>query len=221
MDDVKDGAAGGTRRRYRSPLREQNARQTRQAVVAAALELFVARGYAATSLNDIATAAGVARPTAFAAFGSKPALLRQVLDQTLAGDDEPVPVAQRPWFRPVWDAPTPADVLDAYAGVCVLINSRVARIFEVVRRAADQTAEIAELWETLQRNRRAGARMVVEHAASTGPLADGLDADRATDILWIFNDPAHYDSLVTHQGWPEADYRAWLSSQTRHSLLIP
>ena len=219
MDDVKDGASAGARRRYRSPLREENARQTRQAVIAAARELFLARGYAATSFNDIATAAGVARPTAFAAFGSKPALLRHVLDQTLAGDDEPVPVAQRPWFRPVWDASTPAEVLDAYATVCVLINGRAARIFEVVRRAADQTPEVAELWETLLRNRRAGARMVVEHAAATGPLADGMDTDRATDILWIFNDPAHYDALVTRQGWPEDDYRAWLSSQARHALL--
>ncbi|GAA3434014.1 TetR/AcrR family transcriptional regulator [Kutzneria kofuensis] len=221
MDDVKDSLGGAARRPYRSPLRQENARQTRQAVIAAARELFVTRGYASTSLNDIATAAGVARPTAFAAFGSKPALLRHVLDQTLAGDDEPVPVAERPWFRPVWDAATPADVLDAYAGVCVLINGRAARIFEVVRRAADQTAEIAELWETLQRNRRAGARMVVDHAFATGPLAAGLDIDRATDILWIYNDPAHYDALVTHHGWSEHDYRTWLSSQARHALLGP
>ncbi|QRP42783.1 TetR/AcrR family transcriptional regulator [Amycolatopsis sp. FDAARGOS 1241] len=219
MDDVKDSPAEGPRRRYHSPLRQENARQTRQAVIAAARELFTAHGYAATSLNDIATAANVARPTAFAAFGSKPALLHQVLDQTLAGDDEPVPVAQRPWFRPVWDAATPADVLDAYADVCALINARAARIVEVVRRAADQTAEIAELWDTVQNNRRAGARMVVEHAAATGPLAPGLDIERATDILWIFNDPAHYDALVIHQRWSKKDYQAWLSGQARHALL--
>jgi AcrR family transcriptional regulator len=185
----------------------------------AAQELFTAHGYAATSLADIAAAAGVARPTAFAAFGSKPALLRQVLDQALAGDDEPIPVAQRPWFQPVWEAPTPAAVLDAYAAVCTLISSRAARIFEVVRRAADQAPEIAELWETLQRNRRTGARMVAEHAASLGALAAGLDTDHATDILWIFNDPAHYDTLVSRRGWPERDYTRWLSGQIRHALL--
>src|SRR5215468_11217742 len=132
------------RRRYESPVREANARRTRAAIVAAASELFTARGYAATSLADIAAAAGVARPTVFAAFGSKPALLRQVLDQALAGDDEPIPVAQRPWFRPVWDATTPSAVLDAYAAVCTLINRRAARIFEVVRRAADQAPEVAQ-----------------------------------------------------------------------------
>jgi AcrR family transcriptional regulator len=210
-----------TRRRYQSPLREQGARRTRQAIVTAAQELFTARGYAATSLAGIAAAAGVARPTAFAAFGSKPALLRQVLDQALAGDDEPIPVAQRPWFQPVWDAATPAAALAAYAGVCTLIGSRAARIFEVVRRAADQAAEIAELWDTLQANRRAGAHMVIEHTMSLGPLAAGLSIGHATDILWIFNDPAHYDTLVSRLGWPEPGYTSWLSSQIRYALLPP
>ncbi len=94
-----------------------------------------ARGYAATSLADVAAAAGVARPTVFAAFGSKPGLLHQVLDEALAGDDEPVPVASRPWFRPVLDAPTQDAVLGAYAQVCTLIGGRAARSFEAVRRA--------------------------------------------------------------------------------------
>jgi AcrR family transcriptional regulator len=200
-------------------VREQSARRTRQAVVQAAHQLFTAHGYAATSLADIAAAAGVARPTAFAAFGSKPALLRQVLDQAFAGDDEPIPVAQRPWFRAVWDASTPPAVLDAYARACALINGRAARIVEVVRRAADQAPELGELWDTLQRNRHAGARMVIEHAASLGPLAPGLDTGRATDILWIFNDPALYDTLVSHRGWPAPDYTAWLSAQMRHALV--
>ena len=216
MSDVKSGSP---RRRYQSAVRQESARRTRHAVVQAAHELFIARGYASTSLADIAAAAGVARPTAFAAFGSKPALLRQVLDQAFAGDDEPVPVAQRPWFRPVWDAATPPAVLDAYTRVCTLINGRAARIVEVTRRAADQAPELGELWNTLQRNRRAGARMVIEHASSRGPLAAGLDTGRATDILWIFNDPALYDTLVSGCGWPEPGYVTWLSGQIRHALL--
>jgi AcrR family transcriptional regulator len=219
VSGVKASDGQKPRRRYQSPLREQNARRTRQAIVTAAQELFTAHGYAATSLAGIAAAAGVARPTAFAAFGSKAALLQQVLDQALAGDDEPIPVAQRPWFRPVWDASTPPAVLHAYAGVCTLISSRAARIFEVVRRAADQAPEVAQLWDTLQRNRHAGARTVIEHAASLGQLAAGLDIDHATDILWIYNDPAHYDTLVTRRGWTEPGYTSWLSSQIRHALL--
>lgn len=216
MDGVKDGKPT---RQYRSPVREQNARRTRQAVVAAAAELFVARGYAGTSLADVAAAAGVARPTVFATFGSKAALLRQVLDQALAGDDEPIPVAQRPWFRPVWEADTQEGVLDAYAAAATLVNSRAAPIFEIVRRAADQGPEVAEVWQTLLRNRRLGARMVVERVGSLGPLRQGSDLERAVDVLWIFNDPAHYDALVRHCGWTEDGFRTWLSERMRDALL--
>jgi AcrR family transcriptional regulator len=210
---------GKPRRRYQSSVREESARRTRQAVVAAAGELFVERGYAATSLADIAAAAGVARPTVFAAFGSKPALLRQVLDQALAGDDAPVAVADRPWFRPVWDATRPAAVLDAYADVCILIARRAARLFETVRRAADGAPEVAELWNTMQSNRRAGATMVVKRIQALGDLAPGLNTDTATDTLWIFNDPALYASLALQRNWPEDAFRRWLAGSMRSALL--
>lgn len=216
MGGVKDGKPT---RRYRSAVREESARRTRQAVVTAAAELFVAHGYAGTSLADVAAAAGVARPTVFAAFGSKAALLRQVLDEALAGDDEPVPVAQRPWFQPIWEADSQAGVLDAYAGVCTLLGRRAARIFETVRRAADNAPEAAEVWETLLRNRRAGARMVVERVRALGPVRQDPDTERAVDVLWIFNDLALYDALVSRCGWTEQAFRGWLSERMRDALL--
>jgi AcrR family transcriptional regulator len=210
---------GKPRRRYQSSVREEGARRTRQAIVGAASELFVERGYVATSLAEIAVAASVARPTVFAAFGSKPALLRQVLDQALAGDDAPVAVADRPWFRPVWDATTPAAILDAYAEVCVLIARRAALLFETVRRAADDAPEVAELWDTLQSNRRAGAAMVIRRIQALGDLAPELDTETATDILWIFNDPAHYAALALQRSWPEHAFRRWLAASMRGALL--
>ncbi len=217
MDEVQDPRPT---RPYRSPVREENARRTRQALVAAAAELFVARGYRATSLADVAAAAGLARPTVSATFGSKAALLRQVLDQALAGDDEPVPVAQRPWFRPVWNARNQATVLDGYAGVCTLIGGRAARVFETVRRAADDSPETAQAWQTLLNNRRAGARMVVERLRTfEPPLRQGDDTERAVDELWFYNDPAHYGALVLGCGWSEDSFREWLAGRMRDVLL--
>jgi AcrR family transcriptional regulator len=207
------------RRRYQSPLRADGARRTQQAIVAAASQLFIERGYASTSLDDIATAAGVARPTVFAAFGSKAAILRQVLDQALAGDDAPVVVADRPWFRPVWDATTPAGVLDAYADVCLVIARRAAPLFEAVRRATDDSPEAAELWIELQNNRRAGASMIIKRVRKLGGLAPALSPQTATDILWIFNDPAHYTALVSQRRWTERAFRQWLVGTIRAALL--
>ncbi|MEU4589564.1 TetR/AcrR family transcriptional regulator [Micromonospora aurantiaca (nom. illeg.)] len=217
MAGVKDGKST---RPYRSAVREESARRTRQAVVRAATDLFVTRGYAATSLADVAAEAGVARPTVFAAFGSKAALLRQVLDEALAGDDEPVPVARRPWFQPVWEASDQGAVLDAYAGVCTLISHRAAGAFETVRRAADEAPEVAELWETLLRNRRAGAAMVVDRLLTLdGPLRPDAGTDRAVDALWFYNDPAHYAALVQRCGWTEESFRQWLAVRMRDALL--
>jgi AcrR family transcriptional regulator len=207
------------RRAYHSPVRAEAARRTRRAIVMAAAALFTERGYTAASLRDVAQAAGVARPTVAAAFGSKPALLRQILDEALAGDDDPVPVAERPWFAPVWEASDPPAVLDAYAGVCTLIGRRAARMFEVVRRAADESPEIAALWADLTRNRRAGAAMVVRHAAGIGPLHPGLDTEQAVDALWVLNDPALYGALVLDRQWSEDDHRRWLATQMRAAVL--
>jgi AcrR family transcriptional regulator len=219
MEDVK-GTDKGTRP-YRSVVREEGARRTRHAIVLAAAQLFEERGYMGTSLAEVAAAAGVARPTVTAAFGSKPALLSEVLDEALAGDDEPVPVADRPWFQPVWDARRPDEVLAAYARVCTLIGHRASRLFEVVRRAADASPEVAELWERTQRNRRAGARMVVDQLRTVG-LADGSPAyEEAVDALWFFNDPSHYDTLVRQCRWREPDFAAWLTARMSDALLHP
>jgi AcrR family transcriptional regulator len=216
MSDV-NGAE--PRRRYQSAVREGGAQRTRQAIVNAASDLFVERGYASTSLADVATVAGVARPTVFAAFGSKAALLRQVLDHALAGDDAPVAVADRPWFRPVWDATTPEAVLDAYADVCLVIARRAARLFEIVHGAADDVPEVTELWTTLQDNRRAGATMVIKQVLTLGSLRPELDTETATDVLWIFNDPAHYAALVSQRGWTEPAFRQWLVDIMCRALL--
>jgi AcrR family transcriptional regulator len=215
VDDVKSPEA----RPYRSAVREEAARRTRSAIVEAAAKLFEQRGYRGTALNAVAAAAGVARPTVTASFGSKPALLREVLEEALAGDDDPVPVADRPWFRPVWEARTHHDLLAAYAQVCTLIDARAARIFEVVRRAADDSPQVADLWERTQRNRRAGARIVVKQLRSLGPVPGWPGDERAVDVVWLFNDPAHYDTLVVQCGWQEPDFTAWLAVRMQQALI--
>jgi AcrR family transcriptional regulator len=207
------------KRSYHSPVRTESARRTRQAIVAAARTLFLERGFTAASLREVAERAGVARPTVAAAFGSKPALLRQILDEALAGDDEPVSVVERPWFAPVFAATDPSGVLDAYAGVCVLIDARSAALFEVAHRASGESPELAELWATLVENRRFGAAKVVELAQGLGPIRDDLDPTQVADSLSTLNDPALYHALVLEKGWSEDDFRRWLTGQMRAAVL--
>ncbi len=216
MDGVKSDQP---KRRYHSLVRQDAARRTRRSIVLAAETLFIEHGYTGTSLSEVAAAAGVARPTVNATFGSKPGLLREVVDVALAGDDEPVPVADRPWFRPVWEAQTQHDLLGAYAQVCTVISGRAARVFEVVRRAADTSPAVKDLWESTQRNRRAGARMVVDRLLELGPVDGWLGDERAVDVLWLLNDPAHFEALVVECGWAEPDFTSWLAARMQGALL--
>ena len=56
---------------------------TRSDVVAAARELFLARGYVRTSLNAVAAQAGVAVQTIYNSVGNKAAVLAAVLDEEI------------------------------------------------------------------------------------------------------------------------------------------
>jgi len=61
-------------------------------VLDAARQLFIAQGYGATTVEQIAQRAGVSKPTVFSAVGNKQMVLRAARDTALAGDGEPVPV---------------------------------------------------------------------------------------------------------------------------------
>jgi AcrR family transcriptional regulator len=221
MAGVKKPAAGVAQRRYHSPLRDESARETRARIVGSARELFLENGYASTSIGDIATAAGVARPTVLTVFGTKARLLRAVVDVAMAGNDEPVPVPHQPWFQPVWKATTGPECLAAYAHVCLLIGRRSADVIELVRRASDEGDEIRAQWGELQANRLTGARSIAGRVQSLGGLAPGLTLARAADRIWMVNDSAHYLALVTDRGWSERAFEGWLRDQLVAAALGP
>ena len=218
MSDVNELPDRPTRI-YRSAVRDESARETRRRILDAAHELFLERGYARCSITDIASAAGVARPTVLSVFGSKAGLLHAVVDVAMAGTDAPIPVPEQPWFQPVWAASDVPALLDAYAHVCVLIGRRSAGVIELVRRASDEGDELAALWDELQRNRRHGAGTIASRARELEGLRPGLTVRRAGDELFLLNDSAHYLALVTELGWSEKAFERWLASAMHHSIL--
>lgn len=221
MATVKEKDRSVALRRYHSPLRDQSARETRARIVAAAHQLFLDRGYARTSIQDIARGAGVARPTVLTVFGTKAQLLRAVVDVAMAGNDEPLPVSDQPWFRPIWDATTSRDCLSAYAHVCLLIVRRSAAVIEIVHQAADEGGEIREQWSELQANRLAGARSIAARVQELGGLRSSTSVARVTDRIWMANDSAHYLALVRDRGWSERAYQAWLTEQLNAAAFQP
>ncbi|GAC1328262.1 MAG: TetR family transcriptional regulator [Chloroflexota bacterium] len=207
------------KRRYQSPLRQSQARSTRLAVIEAGAHLFVARGYAGTSMDDIAAAAGVGRATVFASMGGKAAILKAAYDIAVVGDDEPIPLPQRPWAVAVRDEPDPGRMIDAYAGMITQVSGRVAPIYEAMRGAAAADPEVRTLWEAIRKERRGGSGGFVGFVVAREALRPGLDPGDAADIVWVLNDPALYHLLVHEQGWSPQCFQAWLAETIKSQLL--
>lgn len=217
MTEVK-----GTERPYLSPLRAQQADATRRAVLGAARELFIAQGYGATTLDQIAARAGVSKPTVFSAVGNKQTVLSAVRDVAMAGDDRKLSMVERPLAEQIRQEPDPHRAVQLMANLFTGIGRRYARIDEVLRGAA-QSGEpgLRELWQTSEEQRLTGARIWATSLADKGPFRDGVDLDTATDLLWLHMAPDQYHRLVHVRGWPDELFHRWLIDSLTHSLLPP
>src|SRR3954451_4079451 len=161
------------------PRRTAKAARTRQAVIGAAERLFVARGYASTSVQNIADAAGVSRATVFNSVGAKPAVLRACYDVATVGDDDPAPLPQRPAMLAIREEPDARRSIALYAEVITGIGQRLSGIYEVFRAAATTERDIRGQWQQIQAERLAGSHRFVEILADKGSLRPDLDLDEA------------------------------------------
>lgn len=193
-----------TRRSYRSTIRRGDAPE---AILDAAASLFRTKGYLATSIDDIAAEAGVARPTVFAAVGPKPKMLKLVVDRATTGDDAPIPVAERPWAREALEAEDPATSLRLHARNIRYINERVADLLWAVESAAAVDADAAALWADLQEQRRSAMRNFARRLARKTELRE--DVRTITETMWAMI-PALYLRLVRDAGWSPERFETWL-----------
>jgi AcrR family transcriptional regulator len=205
---------------YRSELRAAQARGTRRIIVDAAARLFVERGYGATTVDAIAEAAGVSRKTVFTSVGGKPEALKLAIDWAIVGDDEPVPMQERPQVKAARQQPDARRMLTDYARAVHEVSARIAPLSAVVQAAAGLDADIRALAEEGRTQRLAGMRFLAQLLADRGALKPGLTVPEAADTLWLFNDPAVYHRLVNEQHWSPGRYEQWLA-EALISLLIP
>lgn len=190
----------GTSRPYRSTLRDEQSRATRRRIVDAGIELFVERGYGPTTVDAIAERAGVSRRTIFTSVGSKADILKLAFDWTLAGDDEPVAIADRPTMKQLMGAEDPVEVLEPWIAMNAAIGERLATLYLVLLVAADADADVTALLATTDAHRLDGARQVAGRLAELGGLRAGLSVDDAAAILDVLIDPMSYRRLVGVHG---------------------
>lgn len=204
---------------YHSPRRQAAARETRRLITATATRLFIERGYTATSMRDIAATAEVAEKTLYLTFGSKADLLRAVADQAIAGDDEPVPVAERRWFKDILAASDSRQVLQEWAGHQEQVFRRLSDLIETVRAAANSDPEIAALYREKRDELITDARHIATALAARGDLRGNLTVTEAADHLNAITGPELHRVLVIDCGWTPERYRAWTRRNLEHYLL--
>jgi len=206
------------RRAYNSPRRQQQAAATRGAILEAAQALFERQGYPATTMEAVASEAGVALKTVYLAFSTKAGLLRALWDLLLKGDQDVAPVAERPWYRAVIDESDPERKLRLVAAGSVAVKQRIGGLLRVVRSGAPVDSDTAALWALIQSDFHANQRVIVE-SLPPGSLRDGLDADTATDILWTLNHPDTWLLLHVERGWTPERFERWFGDTLVAQLL--
>jgi len=208
-------------RTYRSSVREEQARRTRQAILDAARRLFAEQGYAATTIAQVAKAAGVAVDTVYASVGAKPVLMRLLMETAISGTDQVVPAEQRDYVRQVRAAATAREKIRIYASAVTAANTRLAPLHLVLRGAAAQDAELARIRDEISERRAANMRLFAADLRATGELRADLTDDEVADIVWSTNGTEYWVLLVRDRGWSPRRFGELLVDSWTRLLLAP
>jgi AcrR family transcriptional regulator len=206
------------RRSYDASRRRAAAGRTRAAVLRAARELFTTRGYAATSVAEIARAAGVSVDTLYETVGRKPQLLLAVHDMELAGTAAPVEVEQRDYVKQIRAAPDAAAKITTYAEALGRLLPRTVPLLESLREAGQTDPACREVYQAIRDRRAGNMRLFAADLRSTGELRDDLDDDTVADLVWSMNAPEYY-LLITSRGRTPEQYAAMIRDVWIQTLL--
>jgi len=196
-------------------------RLARAAVVDAARTLFLERGYGPTTIEAISDLSDVPPATVYRLFSSKRGILKALLDVSIAGDDEAVPMTDRPPVRSLLADPDPKNMVAGFVGVAAQVNSRTAAIYRILVSAAASDPAAAALLEELTRQRQQGQGRIARSLARAGALRPELRERDAGDIIHALMSPEMYGLLVVDRGWPPERYETWLTGTLLDQLLAP
>ncbi|MER5322951.1 TetR/AcrR family transcriptional regulator [Streptosporangium roseum] len=204
------------RRPYDSSGRQDAARRTRAAVLASYRHLLFRDGYQATTIRAVADHAGVSPETVYKTFGGKPGLMKALWDITLAGDDEPLTMAERPALQEVLRTRDVHTKMRLYAAFVRGVHERLAALFDLMAQAGPEVAQVLAVSE---RERLAGVTAFVDHLADEGFLRPGADKARSADGCWALTGPHLFTQLTTIRGWQADAYQDWLADMLAATLL--
>jgi AcrR family transcriptional regulator len=201
---------------YDSSRRQEGARARRAAILDACRVELAGSGYAGLTVRAVAGRAGVSPETVYKSFGGRRDLVKALYDVTLAGDDEPVPMADRPEVRALIAETDPAAKAAGYARLARVISERTGVVTAALSAGGPEAAAIIEQTET---ERLVGVTAFVRSVESTGRLGAGVDPVAAAESCWVLTAPEVYRLCVVVRGWSGDAYEAWLSRMLTATVL--
>ena len=209
---MRHGTTAGRRDQARTRL-------ARAAVVSAARDLFLERGFGATTMEAISDAADVPPATVYRLFASKIGILKAMLDVSIVGDDEDVAVTDRAEVRSMLAEEDASAQLEGFVRIALEINGRAAPVYRILESAAASDPEAGPLLDELTRQRTQGQRIIARSLARRGALRAGLRERDAADLIHALMSPELYRLLVVDRGWKVERYEGWLNETLRSQLL--
>ena len=204
---------------YDASARRAASVERRARILAAARALFLAHGYAATTMSAIARESDVNIDTVYTLVGRKPALFRLLVETAISGVGVPVPAEERDYVRAIQAEESAEGKLTLYAESLPAIHARLAPLVDTLKAAGAAEPELAALWEEIAERRRGNMSRLAAELEATGDLA--VDPEVAADIIWATNAPELYLLLVDKRGWSSEQYSEWLRDTWVRGLLRP
>jgi AcrR family transcriptional regulator len=193
-------------------LRERRAQLTRDEILGAARRLFAERGYARTSVRDIAKAAGVSAQTVYDSIGSKQALVSSLNDLI----DAEAGIAAL--ARAAAESQDPREVAATNARITRSILEHCGDIIHALITGAAAEPELAAVLAEGQRRHVEGAGRVV--AVLRGLHALGpIDPGNAGETLAAITDIRFALVLQEDYGWSLDRLEGWMADASRSLLL--
>jgi AcrR family transcriptional regulator len=200
----RNGMRQPVTRRYDASGRREQARATRQKVIAAATELLIQRGWANTSMRDVAKVAGVSVETVYGSVGNKLELLRIAIDTAVVGDDEPVPLSERPAWQRISDGTTARERVEAIGDLLVALHPRSAPLHRALQHAAVGEPDLAELL------RKDSADMREQTRQAIASVLDREPTEQELDLVQAVTSNETYLLLTEQRGHSDEDFREFV-----------
>lgn len=200
-----------------SPIRTEQAAQTRLRILEAAAQTFGEKGFAGTRIDDVAAAAGVAAPTVYKVFTNKVSLLIGAVNQAMAGDDGG-PIDQQGWFTEQLVEPDAVRQLELIARNSRRMYERAGRLLNVLRAAAPLDPHLAHAWGDIAGRRIDRSHLTAHNLSAKAVGRLRLSRDDMALTLVALTEPELFSTYTAGDRTP-GQYEAWLADLLCRSLL--